>query len=309
MFDLSIGVATMDWSNWIALGIGLGVGGLASQLLKNRKMEPALQKSSDAEELSAKFQQLQLDAGAIADMMQFKAGFLARVSHEIRSPLSNIISTHQIILADLCNDPAEEREFLEQANTSALKMVGLLDEIFKVAKIDRGKLPLKLERLSVETVFEEVYCLTYLQAADRNYPFNVEFPDPDLEIEADFKMLRQILVNLIQSTIDGMEGGTIHLSAGGFPEENQVRIWLDSPCPPDAWNDPVDLLQQEPKPLSPGGKSAHCSSGLSFLMNQTLLEGMGGRLEILAPPTDGDRTHLTRIQCSLPKATLDRAQV
>jgi signal transduction histidine kinase len=293
----------MDWSNWIALGVGLGVGAIVSKLPKTGETEPTPKTSDNAAELSAQLQQLQLNAGTIADMMQFKAGFLARVSHEIRSPLSNIISTHQIILADLCNDPAEEREFLEQANVSALKMVGLLDEIFKVAKIDRGKLPLKLERLSLETMFEEVYCLTYLQAADRNYPFNVEFPEGDIEIEADFKMLRQILVNLIQSTIDGMDGGTLNFSAGCFPEENQVRIWLDSPCPPDAWNEPIDLLEKEAKPTNPAAKSAQLSSGLSFLMNQTLLEKMQGRLEILAPPTDGDPAHLTRIQCSLPKAT------
>jgi signal transduction histidine kinase len=299
----------MDWSNWIALGIGLGLGAIASRLLEQPETEPATQDCTDGEELSAQIQQLQCEAGSIADMMQFKAGFLARVSHEIRSPLSNIISTHQIILADLCNDPAEEREFLEQANVSALKMVGLLDEIFKVAKIERGTLPLKIERLSLETMFEEVYCLTYLQAADRNYPFNVEFPDTDIDLEADFKMLRQILVHLIQCTIEAMDGGTINFSAGCFPEENLVRIWLDSPCPPDAWNEPVNLLEKEIKPASPTEKSVKFSSGLSFLMNQTLLEKMRGRLEILAPPTDGDPAHLTRIQCSLPMATPDRSQM
>ncbi|MGB3236906.1 MAG: HAMP domain-containing sensor histidine kinase [Geitlerinemataceae cyanobacterium] len=299
----------MDWSNTIALAVGLGVGVLASRRPKTQETEPTPQASDNTAELSAELAQLQLNAGSIGDMMQFKGGFLARVSHEIRAPLSNIISTHQIILADLCNDAAEEREFLEQANTSALKMVGLLDEIFKVAKIERGKLPLKVERLSLETMFEEVYCLTYMQAADRNYPFNVEFPDADIEIEADFKMLRQILVNSIQSTIDGMDGGSINFSAGCFPDENQVRIWLDSPCPPDAWNDPVDLLQQETKPANPAEKSDKNAPGLSWLMSQTLLEKMGGRLEILAPPTDGDSAHLTRIQCSLPRATPDRSQM
>lgn len=303
----------MDWSYWIALGVGLGVGailpwrrfGSASQLPETAETHSTPQTSPKAEELEARLQQLQIENRLLADMMQFKGGFLARVSHEIRSPLSKIISTHQIILADLCNDAAEEREFLEQANTSALKMVELLDEIFKVAKIERGKLPLKLERLSLETVFEEVYCLTYLQATDRNYPFNIEYPDPDVEIEADFKLLRQILVNLIQSAIDGMDGGTLHFSAGCFPAENQVRIWLDSPCPPDAWNDPVDLLRQDSKPAD--GESVQLSASLSVLMNQISIEKMKGRLEVLAPPPDGDRTHLTRIQCSLPMATGDRA--
>lgn len=299
----------MDWSHWIALGVGLGLGTLASklsqpsQLPTPREMEPAPPPVANTAELEAQLAQLQLDAGAIADIMQFKGGFLARVSHEIRSPLSKIISTHQIILADLCNDTAEEREFLEQANVAALKMVELLDEIMKVAKIERGKLPLKIERLSLETVFEEVYCLTYLQATDRNYPFNVDFPDDSLQIEADFKMLRQILVNLIQSAIEGMEAGTLNFSA--FPEETQVRIWLDSPCAPDAWNDPVDLFEKEHKPAE--GNAVQLSPGLSFLMNQLLLEQMGGRLEILAPPTDSDPAHLTRIQCSLPRATPDRS--
>jgi signal transduction histidine kinase len=296
----------MDWSNWMALSIGLGLGAIMSRLVKNREVEPIPENASEEAALSAQLQPPQAETRLLFEMMQFKAGFLARVSHELRAPLSNIISTHQIILSDLCNDPAEEREFLEQANQSALKMVGLLDEILKVSKIEWGKFPLKVERLSLETMFEEVYCLTYLQAADRNYPFNVVFPDPDIAIEADFKILRQILVHLIQSTIDAMDGGSFHLSAGNCPEDDQVQIWLDSPCPPDAWNEPLDLLQQEPKPKNLNDQSSQFSSGLSFLMNQILLTGMGGRLGILAPPVGGDPTHLTRIQCSLPKATLDR---
>lgn len=297
----------MDWSNWLALSVGLGLGAIASKLPKPSQIpepkvpEPAPPSSANAAELDARLEQLQIDNGLLGDMMQFKAGFLARVSHEIRSPLSKIISTHQIILADLCNDAAEEREFLEQANTSALKMVELLDEIFKIAKIERGKLPLKLEPLSLETMFEEVYCLTYLQATDRNYPFNIEYPEPQIEIEADFKLLRQILVNLIQSAIDGMNGGSLNFSAGCFPGENLVRIWLDSPCPPDAWNDPPDLFEQESKPTD--GKSVQLSASLSVLMNQMAIEKMRGRLEILAPPPDGDPAHLTRIQCSIPMAT------
>jgi signal transduction histidine kinase len=84
------------------------------------------------------------------EMSQFKAGFLARTSHELRSPLSSLIGLHQLILADLCDSPEEAREFVAQANASALKMVKLLDEVIAVSKTEHGT-----NRLELRSVVDE----------------------------------------------------------------------------------------------------------------------------------------------------------
>jgi signal transduction histidine kinase len=54
-----------------------------------------------------------LDYWRAIELAQFKAGFLARTSHELRSPLNGMISGLQLILSDLCDDAAEEREYVK----------------------------------------------------------------------------------------------------------------------------------------------------------------------------------------------------
>ncbi len=55
-----------------------------------------------------------------AQMGQYKAGFLARTFHELGSPLTSLISLYQLILSDLCDSPAEERDCIAQAQQSCL---------------------------------------------------------------------------------------------------------------------------------------------------------------------------------------------
>jgi signal transduction histidine kinase len=300
----------MDWSNWGLLGIGLLVGAAIVKMgrLPDRSREDSRSPVSDPETrvsmLLQEIEQLKLNYRLATASAAFKGGFLARISHELKSPLNSIIGSQQIILADLCNDADEEREFLEQANQSTLKMVNLLEEILLVSKIERGKVPVKSVPLSVTQLLEQVRSLTYIQAADRNFPLHIQMPDPDLQLWGDVALLRQILVYLVETAISNMQEGSICLSVRDVPAQGkmpaQVQICLDSPCSIEIWNDPVDFLKSEPKPT----ESPQLSSGLNLLANQMLLEWMHGKLEVLAEPPACDPLHLTRIQCSLPQVTL-----
>ncbi|XHX75955.1 MAG: sensor histidine kinase [Stenomitos frigidus ULC029] len=130
----------MDWTalGWLGLGLGLGLSSrwrswrspLADASLTEHLVEP------EPSELQA----LQMAYQFATEMSQFKGGFLARTSHELRSPLNGMIGMHQLILEDLCDSPEEEREFIAQANESALKLIKLLDTVLDVARLEHGKL-------------------------------------------------------------------------------------------------------------------------------------------------------------------------
>ncbi|NMG60410.1 HAMP domain-containing histidine kinase, partial [Geitlerinema sp. P-1104] len=109
-----------------------------------------------------RLEELKLQVHLTQQMCRFKGGFLARVSHELRSPLSGLIGTHQLILNDLCEDQDEERDFLGRAHEYSLKMVGMLDIVLKVARAEQGRSPLKVEPVRLYDVFEEVQELSAL---------------------------------------------------------------------------------------------------------------------------------------------------
>ncbi len=128
------------------------------------------------EDLQEELEQTRLAYQMAMQMSQFKAEFLARTSHEIRSPLSSLIGLHQLILSDLCESPEEQKEFINQAYNSALKLMKLIDEIVAVSKAELGTNQLYCESLPLGEIFDEVYKLTHIQAANRNLQLNIVTP-------------------------------------------------------------------------------------------------------------------------------------
>ena len=311
-------MAPIGWSEFVYLGMGLGLG-LGISLIWRRQQkssqqpEPAPHEPPTPQEirleefdaLSDQLKQTQLAYQMASEMSLFKAGFLARTSHELRSPLSTMIGTLQLILSDLCDDPAEEREFVEQAHIAALKLVKLIDEIISVAKTEHGSDKMDIEPIQLAKVFDEIDDLTYLQAANRSIRLEILPPDPGIYVLADLPRFRQVLVNLIDTAIAQMEEGSISVSAHVSPESGCVHIWVDDQRSVSAWSESWDLLKHDLKSdATKSSDNSHVSSGMRLLMNQTLLSLMNGKLEVLAVPAESEESNFNRTQCSIPLTTL-----
>ena len=303
----------MNWSNWIYLGAGLALGinfhRLFARWLRPEQASSKVSSSSspleqeDVPPRSQPLQQTQLAYLMAREMSQFKAGFLARTTHELRSPLNGLIGLHQLILSDLCEDPAEEREFIAQAHERTLKLLKLMDEILTVARTEHGTNKLDIQPRSLAQILAEVHNLTYMLAANRNFPLQLLPADPEIYVLADYLWLRQILISLIDTAITQMEEGSICISSSTIPTNNFVTIWLDVPTHAITWSEPIDLLKSENQPIQIDQKTVALSPGMRLLINQTLVEVMGGKLEIL-PSSIAQEPHeeITRLQISIPLA-------
>ncbi len=237
-----------------------------------------------------------------SEMSKFKAGFLARTAHELRSPINSMIGGLQLVISDLADDPEEEREFVKQAYNSALKTLGLLDEIIYVAKTEHGTERVKIESLQLSQVFEAVENLTYMQAANRSIRLQISPPEGDVYVLADESRLKQVLVSLIDTAIAQMDEGSVNVSVHSAKESGYVHIWIDDQRPISAWSESWDLLKNNFEENAEKKMSAdfQLSPGMRLLMNQTLLGMMNGRLEVLATPSDGEESNFNRTQCSIP---------
>lgn len=317
-------VGEMGWSDFIYLGIGLGLGLAVNRLLpekKGKKQPESSHETTDSQEiysnservqeLSDQLKQTQLAYQMASEMSKFKAGFLARTSHELRSPLSSTIGTLQLITNDLCDSPEEEREFAEQARGAALRMVGLIDQLVFVAKTEYGTEKMEVEALQLAEVFDEVEDLTCVQAANRSIQLNISPPDPNIYVLADLPRFRQVLVSLVDTAIAQMEEGSVNVSASASIESGSVHILIEDQRPISAWSESWDLLKEDLEGKTKvnnhpeANEEFDLSPGMRLLMNQTLLELMKGRLEVLAVPSDGE-DDFTRTQCSIPLAVVGK---
>ena len=297
----------MNWSNWIYLGAGIALGVIFRQLfVRSPNVSSSLSPvapldQQDMPPISQQLQQTQLAYLMAREMSQFKSGFLARTTHELRSPLSGLIGLHQLILSDLCEDPAEEREFIAQAYERTLKLLKLMDEILSVARTEHGTNKLDIQPRPLAQVLEDVHKLTYMLAANRNFPLELLPADPEIYVLTDYLWLRQILISLIDTAITQMQEGSICISSSTVPTSNFVNIWLDVPTHAIPWSEAIDLMKSEYQPTQIDQENAALSPGMRLLINQTLVEVMGGKLEIL-PSTIAKEPHqeISRLQISIP---------
>ncbi len=301
----------MDWGKWLyfftGLILGMGAFGLGFALLKppgkrirrNQIRRDLLPVPPEPE----RYQQLELAYQMAREMAQLKQGFLGRISHELRSPLNGMIGMHQLILNDLCDSPQEAREFIARAYDSALKLIKLIDEMVMVSKAEQGTDVMEIETLPISEVFQGIYDLTHLQAANRNLRLEIVSPEPEIYVQADLRRLRQVLTSLVDSAIAHMTEGSIHLYAQAVPQEQQVYLHLQDQCPRDYWQDPLQLLTPSPSAadFSWNGVPA---PGLTLMASQQLLELMKGTLALVELPSPespaSDATPTTHLVCKLP---------
>jgi len=126
-------------------------------------------------------------------------------------------------------------------------------------------------------------------------------PDPEIYVLADYRWLRQILVNLVDTAIAQMQFGSICLSSSFLPTNNTLYICLDIPTHALTVSESIDLIKLGVQISQVDEDHTTFSPGMNLLVNQTLLEVMGGKLEIVPyPMTEETTEELTRLQVSIP---------
>lgn len=263
---------------------------------------------NEIEALKEELKQTKLAYWMATQISQFKSGFLARTAHELRSPLSSLMGLHQIILSDLCENPQEEKEFLTQSYEAAQKLIKLLDELIAVSKIEYGSIELEILPTPLNSILLELQQFTTLQAKNRRINLEIEFFSSESYVMVDRQRFLQVLINLVDTTISSLRDGTIQVS--GFLWNDRDRSGIDIDCPINIWSEPADLLHSAsessfsikptPEEIKSFSQQIQLSPGMKFVVAKSLLEAMGGHLEVLEVSLDGDTQTITRLRCSLP---------
>ena len=143
---------------------------------------------------------------------QVKDRFLARMSHELRTPLNGIIGFTGTLLMKLAGPlTADQERQLQIIERSAEHLLSLLNDLLDLAKIESGKVELKLEAVVCQRVVERLAAILRPVAETKGLKFEVKAPEPDLVIQTDQRVLGQIILNLAHNAIKFTEQGIICL--------------------------------------------------------------------------------------------------
>ncbi len=219
-----------------------------------------------------------------------KSRFLANMSHELRTPLNAVLGYAQILMRDeALSEP--QRQGLATIRHSGVHLLGLINDILDLAKIDAGRLELFPQPLPLPEFVRVIDDLIRVEAFDKKLAFECDVP-PDLPafVEADEKRLRQVLLNLLGNAVKFTQVGTVSLRIAATPRDRstvRLRFEVQDSGPGIA----ADQHEAIFHPFVQGGTPQRRASGagLGLAISRELTRLMGGELHLESEPASGTR--------------------
>ena len=232
----------------------------------------------------------------LEEASRLKSEFLANTSHELRTPLNGMIGFLQLVLDGMCDSPDEERDFLKQALQCSRHLLGLINDVLDIAKIEAGKLTLEVDRIDMQNLFDEVYSLTHVQAAQKGVQLRCEVQvEPGTVARGDFGKVKQVLINLVGNSLKFTPRGSITIKAHSQSELGHFMIEVVDTgigIPPERQKMIFEKFVQ-----GDGSTTRRFGgTGLGLAISRSLVELMGG---IIGVHSDGEGKG-TRMYFSLP---------
>jgi two-component system sensor histidine kinase EvgS len=153
-----------------------------------------------------------------------KSNFLAEMSHEIRTPMNAILGVQELLLKSP-RLPESEKPLLQSAHASAESLLGMLNQVLDLSKIEAGKLTLTPEPCCLKTLVEEIDAAFSIFASNRQLSMHTHL---DLRIAevlmVDSLRLRQVLNNILSNAIKFTNAGSIHFSVRILADDHAGQL-------------------------------------------------------------------------------------
>jgi len=214
-----------------------------------------------------------------------KSQFLANMSHELRTPLNAIMG-----YTEMLKENAEEVEHLEQddcipdlekVHAAAKHLLGLINGVLDISKIEAGKMELFVERVDLQILLNEVVSTIQPLIEKNANTLEIDYPDNEGNIQTDQTKLRQMLLNLLSNATKFTEMGTIR-----FKIERQVKNdgdWIIFSIADEGIGMTEAQLQKLFQPFNQADASTtrrYGGTGLGLAITKHFAEMMGGTLEV-----------------------------
>jgi signal transduction histidine kinase/DNA-binding response OmpR family regulator len=162
----------------------------------------------------------------LVEANKHKSVFLASMSHELRTPLNAILGFSELLIdspGDQIPAPTKRR-FLEQIHSSGKHLLGLINDILDLSKIEAGQMELRLSTVSVAEVVQQVISTIEPLAAQKQIRVEMKIESVG-EIEADRVKFKQMLLNLASNAIKfTTSGGSVTITAQRMPDAVEVAF-------------------------------------------------------------------------------------
>jgi signal transduction histidine kinase len=220
-----------------------------------------------------------------------KSQFLANMSHELRTPLNAILGYTELILDSIYGEPTEKmRTVLERLQANGKHLLGLINDVLDLSKIEAGQLTLSLDDYSLSDVVHGVVSAVEPLAAEKRLAFKAEVARDLPTGHGDGRRLSQVLLNLVGNAIKFTDKGEVAIRAEATNGAFTVAVCDTGPGIAAADQAKIfEEFQQADSSITrkKGG------TGLGLSIAKRIIEMHGGRIWVESEPGKGSRFYFT----------------
>ena len=205
-----------------------------------------------------------------------KSEFLANMSHELRTPMNAILGYTELILDNIYGDvPEKIQEVLERLQENGRHLLGLINQVLDLSKIEAGRLTLSLNDYSMREVVQTVFTTAEPLAAEKNLALKVTVPS-DLEPgKGDEQRIAQVLLNLVGNAIKFTEKGEVRVEVTA---SNGMFLVSVSDTGPGLSEADQEKIFEEFHQADSSSTREKGGTGLGLSIAKRIIEMHGGRI-------------------------------
>jgi len=237
-----------------------------------------------------------------------KSEFLSNMSHDIRTPMNGIIGMTEIASTNLDNTKKVE-ECLRKISHSSRHLLGLINNVLDMSKIESGKMVLNIQQIALPEVMQSVVSIIQPQARERKQRFDLYIHDVIEEnVWGDSVRLNQILLNLLSNAVKfTQEGGNIRLEV--YEEAPKANIETHVQVHLLVVDNGIGMSEEFQKKIfqpfmreDNGRVQKAAGAGLGMSITKYIVDAMGGTILVESAPKKGSRFHVTLDMEKAPSA-------
>ncbi len=203
--------------------------------MRSKKKEKKIKKNIQSDDILDIVNQVVIDWGKEKEeeIEELKKGadyrreFIGNLSHELKTPIFNIQGYISTLLDGGLEDENINRKFLQKTEKSINRMIALIEDLEYISKLEAGKLRLNPEKFDLNQLTKEVVDFLEMKASENNTKLIINIPqNKTINIKADKKRIRQVLINLIDNAIKytDKEDSEVRVSFYDFHDNYLVEV-------------------------------------------------------------------------------------
>ena len=231
------------------------------------------------------FHEIEDKSRQLAEASQHKSQFLANMSHELRTPLNAILGYTELILDDIYGEtPAKMRGVLDRVQRNGKHLLGLINDVLDLSKIEAGQLSLSLSDYSLKNVIQTVFSAIEPLASEKQLALKIDVAQELPQGRGDERRLAQVLLNLVGNAIKFTDAGEVSIK--GSSVNGSFNVAVRDTGPGISTTDQAKLFQEFQQADNSITKKKG-GTGLGLAISKRIIEMHGGRIWVESSPGNG----------------------